>query len=257
MRAAEIIAALDLPADAHVHQRVPKKLLLENGAPTAADKRRISEGIEELVWIAALKPTTVGIQEYCDAFREYLEIAVLHLVLRTGAKVGRLIELVHRAVPYPVLLVAEYEGRLGISAVHKRRSEGEAGKTVLDGELITAERNGLNGNLWATFCEALSLGRQPRNTLQTVYQGWIDALLALDAAHITGSFALPASPEQGAVRRDALREYARLETEIARVRAAAENETQLPRQVELNLEMKRRQKELSSSRIKMSLEDIQ
>lgn len=254
MRAAEIIAALDLPADAQVHQRIPKRLLLENGAPTAADKRRISEGIEELVWIAALKPTTVGIREYRDEFREYLEIAVLHLVLRTGAKVGRLIELVHRAVPYPVLLIAEYEGRLGLSAAHKRWSEGEAGKTVLDGELITAEWSGVDGNLWATFCEALSLGRQPRNTLQTVYQGWMDALLALDAAHITGRFALPASVEQAAVRRDALREYAHLESEIARLRAAAENATQIPRQVELNLEMKRRQAELSSSRSKLSLE---
>jgi hypothetical protein len=135
-------------------------------------KRRINEGIEELRWIAALKPTTVGIAEYCDDFREYLEIAVLHLVLRTGAKIGRLIELVHRAVPYPVLLIAEYEGHLSISAAHKRWSEGEAGKTVLEGDLITVEWTGAAGvDLWPAFCEAFSLKRQPRHTLRTVYQG--------------------------------------------------------------------------------------
>ena len=44
MKAAELIAALDLPG-ARVDRRVPKKLLVENGAPTAADKRRINEGI--------------------------------------------------------------------------------------------------------------------------------------------------------------------------------------------------------------------
>ncbi len=48
MNVAALIAALDLPAGSRVDQRVPKKLLLENGAPTAADKRHINDGIEEL-----------------------------------------------------------------------------------------------------------------------------------------------------------------------------------------------------------------
>src|SRR5215471_9089539 len=98
----DIISALDLPISSRVDQRVPKKLLIENGAPTAADKRQINEGIEELLWVAALKPTTVGVPEFRDDSREYLEIAVLQLVLRDGAKATRLVELVHRAVPYPV-----------------------------------------------------------------------------------------------------------------------------------------------------------
>jgi len=29
-----------------------QKLVVENGAPTAADKRQINEGIEELLWLA-------------------------------------------------------------------------------------------------------------------------------------------------------------------------------------------------------------
>ena len=74
-----LLAALDLPASSRVDQRVPKKLLLENGAPTAADKRLINDGIEELLWLAALKPTTIGVPEYRDDVREYLEIAVLRL----------------------------------------------------------------------------------------------------------------------------------------------------------------------------------
>ena len=91
-----LIEALDLPAGSLVNQRVPKKLLLENGAPTAADKRLINDGIEELNWLAALKATTIGVPEYRDDVREYLEIAVLRLNLRAAAKAARLVELVHR-----------------------------------------------------------------------------------------------------------------------------------------------------------------
>ncbi len=86
MNGDSLIEALDLPAGSRVNQRVPKKLLLENGAPTTADKRIISDGVEELLWLAALKPTTIGVPDYRDDVREYLEIAVLRLTLRAAAK---------------------------------------------------------------------------------------------------------------------------------------------------------------------------
>ena len=98
-------AALALPPDALVDRRVPKTLLIEHGGFTANDRRRIREGIEELRWLAVLKPATVGIAEYRDAEREYLEIPVLKLDLRAVGRGGRLEELVHRAVPYPAVLI--------------------------------------------------------------------------------------------------------------------------------------------------------
>ena len=139
MTAADLIVALDLPASTRVDQRVPKKLLVENGAPTVADKRRINEGIEEVHWLAALKPTTIGVPEFRDAAREYLEIAVLSAVLRADAQANRLAELIHRAVPYPVFLIASQGDALALSLAHKRWSQGEAGATVLDGALVVAD----------------------------------------------------------------------------------------------------------------------
>lgn len=248
MTVTDLIAVLDLPASSMLGQRVPKKLLLENGAPTAADKRYINEGIEELFWVAALKPTTIGVPVYRDDVREYLEIAVIRLILRSGAKSPRLIELVHRAIPYPLLLVSEMTGVLTVSAAHLRWSQGEAGKTVLDGDIVAV---GMNGDGTGAFLEAVSLGRQPRSSLQGLYQGWIDTLLSLQAAHVTGNFAIPSTPDHAVARHDALRECERLEDEIARLRAAATKERQLPRQVELNLELKRLQADYVSARAKL------
>ena len=238
-----LIEALDLPAGSRVNQRVPKKLLLENGAPTAADSRLINDGIEELLWLAALKPTTIGVPEYRDDVREYLEIAVLRLSLRAGAKAARLVELVHRAVPYPLLLLTEqvdHDARPGLSAAHKRWSQGEAGKTVLEGDVVAAEWDAArDAERWPAFSDALALGKMPRATLHALYQGWIDTLLALQAARVTGVFAIAANAEYAALRRDALQECARLDAEIARLRATAAKEKQMSRRVELNLELKR------------------
>ncbi|MBM5815532.1 MAG: DUF4391 domain-containing protein [Cyanobacteria bacterium K_Offshore_surface_m2_239] len=240
MKAALLLAALDLPASARVDKRVPKTLLHEHGAPTAADKRQINEGIEHLVWVAALKPTTIGVAEYRDELREVLEIAVLHLTLRAAAKGGRLIELVHRAVPYPVLLITEQGGNASLSLAQKRWSQAEAGKTVLEGDVVTVAWDvEQDAERWPAFGEALRLGQQPRTTLEALYQGWIDTLLALQAARLTGAFAMATNPEQAGLRRQALQECTRLSREIARVRATAAKEKQMARRVDLNLELKR------------------
>ena len=235
-----LIEALDLPASSRVNQRVPKKLLLENGAPTTADKRLINDGIEELLWLAALKPTTIGVPEYRDDVREYLEIAVLRLTLRATAKATRLVELVHRAVPYPLLLLTEQGERPGLSTAHKRWSQGEAGKTVLEGNVVVAEWDAEHdGERWPAFRDALALGQQPRTTLHALYQGWIDTLFALHAARATGAFAVAGNAEHASARRDALQECVRLDGEIARLRATAAKEKQMARRVELNLELTR------------------
>lgn len=252
MRAAEIITALDLPYSALVEQRVPKKLLVENGAPTAADKRRINEGIEEIHWLAALKPNTIGVPAFRDELREYLEIAVLNVTLRPAAKTGRLGELVHRAVPYPVVLLLETEDGLELSLAHKRWSQGEAGRTVLEGGPVAVSLSQMaDSGFVHLFLEALPLARQPRGTLYALYQGWIDIVLTLQAARLSGTFTLAASPEHAEDRRSALQECSEIEVKIAALRSAAAKEKQLHRQVELNLELKRLQSVKAALRAKL------
>src|ERR1019366_787960 len=132
MSFAPVINALAIPNEALVDQRVPKKLLLEQGAPTAADKRQIQDCIEEMTWVAALKPINIGVPAFQDAVREYLEVAILTVALRSTAKPPRLIELIHRAIPYPLVLVTEHRDAVILSLAHKRWSQGEAGKVVIE-----------------------------------------------------------------------------------------------------------------------------
>lgn len=246
MNVDDLLCALDLPTGSRVDQRVAKKLLVENGAPTAADKRHINEGIEELIWLAALKPTTIGVPHYRDEIREYLEIAVLQLKSREGAKVTRLVELLHRAIPYPVFLLSERGKQTVLSAAHKRWSQGEAGKTVLDGEIVSARCDAeRDEELWPGFRDALKLDRQPRMDLRALYQGWINTLLAWNASRITGAFSIAADAEHANAREEALRDCTRLDDQVARLRAAAKKEKQVAKRVELNLELKRVEAQLA------------
>jgi hypothetical protein len=253
-----LVSALGLPASCRVDQRVPKKLLVENGAPTSADKRLINDCIEEVQWVAALKPNTVGVAEYRDDEREYLEVAILCVTARSAPQPAaggaaakpvnttRLAELVHRAVPYPVLLLLAAPQGLFLSLAHKRWAQNEAGKVVLDGEPATVD---LAPDLSAEhpFVQALALTRLPQANLQALYQGWVDCLTAWQAAKVTGSFTTTSTPAQAAARREALRTCQRLEQESARLRALAAKEKQMAKQVDLNLALKRISAELASA----------
>jgi hypothetical protein len=271
LSAQTLIDALRLPEGCRVDQRVPKKLLLENGAPTAADKRLITEAIEEIQWVAVLKPNTIGVPDYRDTLREYLEIAVLTVTVRGFVKPAshsRLAELVHRAVPYPVMLLLIERQSLTLSLAHKRWAQNEAAKVVLDGSLISvtvsvtvaaslSEVNAADSShpdpasaaqAENAFIQSLSVTRQPQATLHALYQGWVDCVQVLLAARLTGSYQTPTTPEQAAARWQALADCERLEAEVSRLRAQALREKQLARQVELNLTLKRVQAELAAAR---------
>lgn len=236
MTPAEVITALELPSAAMVNQRVAKQMLADNAAATAADKRIILDGVEEIQWVAALKPTNIGVSEFHDDTRTYLELAVLSLSVRLGAKTARLVELVHRAIPYPVLLIVNADDGLLLSLAHIRKALNEANKTVLDGESVMAIIPG--GAIGQSLLQAMALTHQPRSNLFELYQGWTDTVMALDAAQLTGKFIPSTSREHAAARHLALQQCRELDVRIANLRSAAIKEKQLPRQIAMNLEIK-------------------
>lgn len=207
--------SLALPPQVFINQRVPKKHLLDLAAVNSADKKAITEGIEEIVWVAVLKPHTVGVPAYEDAERQYLEIAVLTLELREGAKVARLRELVHRAIPYPLVLLTKNLNNVVISLCELRHAQNEAGKTVLDGELLVADPT--------PILDTLALNQQSLANLATLYRGWYRLVQPL-------------------VRR------AQRMAEIDALRREAEKETQLARRVELNLKIQKLSADVADDR---------
>lgn len=245
MTVAEVIDALDLPSAARLDRRVPKKLLAESGKPTTADKRRIHEGVEEIIWVAALKPATVGVPAYRDEEREYLEIAVLSIEFRHSAKVARLVELIHRAIPYPVLLVSAHLETIAVSAAYKRRAQNEVGKIVLDEAVVEAALP-IAGPL-APF-EMFEAAAQPKTNLRAMYQGWIECIEAVRAGTISGEFRRSLDGTAAEARRHALAQHARIADEIDALRSQAAREGQIARRVELNLAIRRLEQELAEVR---------
>lgn len=235
---AAIIQAIGLPPDARVDMRVPKKLLLEQGAPTSADKRAIQDGLDELQWFGACKPTTIGVPAFRDEAREYLEIAVVGCMFRPGARVARLIELIHRAIPYPVFLISQDDGGTRLSTAHKRHAQNEAAKTVSELLVVSPPLAAVGEAATSEFLSSLSLSGLTSQTLFDIVERWRERIEALDAARKMGSFLLLASQDSIEKRRLALAKYENLLKERASLVAQAKRSKQMNEQVSLNLRIK-------------------
>lgn len=234
-----VVDALGLPANARVDVRVPKKMLIEQGAPTSTDKRAIQDGIDELLWFAACKPGTVGVPTFADDAREYVEIAIVGCAFRAGAKTSRLIELIHRAIPYPVVLITADDEGIDVSVAHKRRAQNEAAKVVVDRDASTrlSDPTTPTPNEKA-FLDSLALSKQSQRDLYALYDGWVARIEAMNAAHLVGSFSVTTDENQVARRRAAIEDYERLNKENSLLRSQAAKAKQISQRVDLNQKIK-------------------
>lgn len=255
MTAQELIEAFHLPTQALVEQRIAKKMLVEQGAPTPADKRLITNTVEELVWHAALKPGTVGL----PAADGVIELALLFASLRpsaTAAQAQRVRQLIHRAIPYPVLLVCECAGTALLSVADKRASQAEVGQWVTDSATEThALGPGESTGVQAAFVASLALDQMPRPALvhlAALYQAYAHRITALEAAGITGRYTVAPDPAGASAQRAALAERQRTLQQLAAARAAAGKEKQIARRVELNLRIQSLQHQLKHAESRLT-----
>lgn len=238
---------LGLPKSCALGQRVYKKLFFENTELTSTDRRALTEDVDRIVWQYALKPDTVPVRTYTDAEREYLEIAIIELRLHEHNRLERLTEMIHRAIPYPVLLVVEHEGAVCLNVAHKRFSRAMHEAIVAEDFHTTSWLEvGALTPAQEAFLDSLSIDGLPHTHFFAMYTAIVERVLALAASEYSGEFRLqPALTEEE--RREGLARCHEIERELTALRAAIRREVQFARQVELNMKIKKLEQRLASA----------
>ncbi len=234
-----------MPENCHLGKRVFKKHFYDNATLTATDKKAFRDDIDTIIWQYILKPATIQIPAYKDQEREYLEIAVLQGNLKNPKRYKRIAEVIHRAIPYPLVLVLASESSFAISLAHKRFSQAERGKVVAEEFLATSwiDMNS-QAKVEADFLASLEIKQLQHSHLLAFYSSLVDRLIAMDCARLTGEFRLESTSKRRKARRKRLAACHELEVKIAEHRSAIKKETQFNRQVELNAKINELQKNL-------------
>ena len=228
---------LGLPEASLIEKRIFKRMVIEHGQLTAADKKALSEDVIKLTWKYTLKASTVRVLPYEDDEREYLEVAVVEVVFGSRNRAMRVAEMIQRAIPHPVLLVLVEGTGFGVSVAHKRFSRAEKGTIVAEDHLCSPWMDQPLGDVDRAFCKALALKNLSQIDFYALYRSMTDAVLGRCCAEMTGHFAVGVG-EAAADRRVRLEQCHTLEREIAGLRVSIRSADRFSDRVELNTRIK-------------------
>lgn len=228
----DIRDALALPPGGAAARRLPKDVLAEHGAANAADRKAIDKVIERLDWWATLSPATIGVAAGTDNERPVPAIQLLALTAREQPT-QRLLTMVHRSIPVPIILLTQLPGNAGtrVSVAPLRRAERVGDKMVVERLVVSPDLTDTESEATKAFIAGLALPQLPQVSLSALYAGLVERLEALEVAALTGSpYRLVDDPQ---ARRDALGRYREADAEWISARAAAKKEKSLAQQVTL------------------------
>jgi len=251
MTPADLYAAMAIPETCLLGKRVFKKLFHENASLTAADKRVLTKDVDSISWQYTLKPSTLPVATYTDDEHEYLEIALIETTLNERRNASRIAEVIHRAIPYPIVAVFAHEEAVAVSVAHKRMSRAERGAVVAEGFLLTPWLEGQERTpVEAAFLASIELRGLPQTQFFALYSAIVDRVLALVSAGISNRFDLKDGLSESD-RRLHLERCRKLQRDIAELRTAIHEDTSFARQVELNAKLKQLEQELAQEAMQL------
>ena len=231
---------LGLPKSCELDRTIFKKMLSDNVDLDVTDKKALKDDVVKIKWTHTLKPSTINIEAFADSTREYAEVAILSVVLSKPDRAKRIAGFIHKAIPYPTLLVMAHGAQIAIGVADKRINQADKSKWVVENSWLTQwfdpSSDHTIANAYMAECHISGL---PFTNFMAFYDALRDRAIAMIAAERTGSYRV-STPERTENNIKHLAEIDSLTREIGELKAKLKKTKQMAQQITLNTEIKMR-----------------
>lgn len=228
----DIYNKLNIPDECRINRTVFKKMFYENAVLSKEDKDLFVNSIDRITWIYCLNQDNMNVPAYATEEREYLEIEVMEVELSDNKGIKRIAEIIMRAIPYPMLLIFSFEDKYQVWAAHQRFSLADNDKITLE-EPICTEWQDADSNLW----DRLNISNFRYTNFFDMYSDIVDTIAVFNAEKLTNK------EISGDEARELLRRNAEIDSQIAALRAELKKATEFNRKMEINMKIKKLEKE--------------
>lgn len=239
---------LGLPKSCLVSTRMPKKAFTDNPEfeLKKEEKAILKEEVDSIYFEYSLKPQLLNISKYEDDNVRYEEIEIFKVNINNENKYSKVCELIQKYIQYPIIIIVEFNNFIRINAAIKKINKVDNSKLIID-EMIYTEwikKDELTEKEIA-FLRSLSINKFNTNNLFTVYEGYANRIRSFIAAKYKNEFEVKSINE---VSNDIkiLDKITNLENEVISLRNNIKKETNLGAKVELNVKIKKIEKEIES-----------
>jgi len=231
-----------IPEKCFFGKKIFKKLFLENGNLDMNDKKVIKDDILEIIWVYSLKPETLNIPPFINTKYNYDEIAIIQVNLIDKKNVNRIANFINLSIPYPTLLLFNFDGYLLISICEKRLNKNDHTKWILENIIMTEWIDLKDPNKFQQqFLQDINIKNLSFINLNTFYYSIMNRILALNFSSRNGIYKI-VSQEKIEIRQRNLLEIYSIEEKINKLRSQLKNELQFNRKIDLNVLIKENEK---------------
>lgn len=247
---------IKVPTAAIVNSILPKQDIFEATGMNKADKDYFVRYVKQIRWMYKFDDASVRIKPYETEDKSYLEAELISIKLKkefqeynhnTGnfhrfdARLDRIVDILLRFIPYPILLCAEFNDEIKFYVSHISESKSDYDKITLD-ELINTEWIDLNNldGFDEELINKLEIDNLDKTNVFTFYDSMVTAIIQYNGSKEVGQEVTLSSEEIQKI----MDEIKVLEREIADLRVKIRREDNFSEKVELNIKIKELQMEI-------------
>lgn len=247
---------INVPNVAIVNNIIPKQDIFEATGMTKSDKDYFVRYVKQIRWLYKFDDASVRIKPYETEEKSYLEAELISIKLKkefqeynhnTGnfhrfdARLDRIVDILLRFIPYPILLCAEFNDEIKFYVSHISESKSDYDKITLD-ELIYTDWIDVNNldSFDKELIEKLQIDNLDKTNVFTFYDDIVTAIIQYNGSKEVGQEVTLSSDEIQKI----MDEIKLIEREIVDLRVKIRRADNFSERVELNIKIKELQMEI-------------
>ena len=238
---------LNIPERMLLNKRLTKTFFLKNFELSVVEKKVLNNSIQNMEWLASIKPSNSNIPTFKNDTYIYEEMQVMLCTVfnnQLSDVVDRCISIFQKYIPYPIVLIVSDETNFIVNTCDKRINQNDKSLRTIEKLISTSPISNLYKNeVTAMFFDALDFSKLDKSNMESLYHGYIQAVVQFQTAIVTGTFnkRTTARTQQDLLL---LSKIENIEKDIVQLSNQVKKETQLNNKIVLNIAIQTRRKEI-------------
>lgn len=192
---------LEVPQDCVIDYVIPKKDVFEAGDLKSKDKKIFTDIVKQIKWCYKFTEDNIRVQKFIDDKREYHEVELVNVDLKydnvhkigegkfkEDDKIDRVVDILMRFIPYPLILTAQYENELKFYGAHIRESKADYNKIVIEDKIISTNWMNIDNlsEIEDDFISKIQFDNLERTDFYKFYNTYFESIIQHDGAITAG-----------------------------------------------------------------------
>lgn len=245
----ELNEILHIPQRCLVNKKVTKAFFKRNFDLTSAEKNLLEDFsiVKSIDWLASISPSTANIPAYSTNNQVHEEIVTISVYIADAdfdKNKQKIAEVIQKYIPYSILLCIYNDSVYCLNACEKRVNQNDATKRTTEARYFTDNISRASPtDAQKAFLTGMRFANLDKTTLKTCYDSYIQNIIALKAAELSGIF-MPRTKERSEIDLQNLQKIESLQKDIISLQNQVKKETQLNQRVAMNTHIQQKRQEI-------------